>query len=41
MHTLKHDARTNYESAQIIDGWLLLGASNEFDAIPLVPAGDG
>ena len=31
----------SYESAQIIDGWLLLGASNEFDAIPLVPAGDG
>ena len=31
----------SYETARIIDGWLLLGAAKEFDAIPLLPAGDG
>ena len=31
----------SYATARIIDGWLLLGSANQFDAIPLRPAGDG
>jgi hypothetical protein len=31
----------SYGTARIIDGWLLLGSANQFDAIPLQPAGGG